>query len=684
MNASANVSSQTASAVPLSTPPTTENQQQRATACVALSSQNAASRRAIERLIPRVRDLIHRHSTTATYELPAQTLQLARRAQSEWLSAATSRRAGRLDHSQQAFVAEAIALAALGLQKALSIMPYDCQIAAGIALAHNQIVQMQTGEGKTYSGALVSYLLSLTGRGVHVCLPNAYLAERDQKLLQPAFEALGVRTALRGEHDSLSVAQAAYRADITYAAGHLFGFDYLRDQAEQRDELAAAFGTSTIRRLRGTGLQSRLRQIQPFAAVVDEADQVLIDDALTPLLVTERPEGIAKDAAIHRAARAFSLNLQVGQDYTLDPTQQTIELTQAGFERIYECEKMASDQRLAYPWHHYVVSALKAEHTLHLEKHYTLLDDQLHLVEQSTGRIFRDRQWASGLHQAVEVKEGLRVSPQAGAQGKITRQAYFALYPFLSGMTGTADGCRKEFRETYRLPTTELSPRLPCQRVVLELSIHRDQASKRAAICRETAQVAQQGRAVMIGTNHIDQSIALAAQLESLGLKPQVLNGVQSEQEAAIVANAGQSGQVTVATHLAGRGTDIHLSQAVRDAGGLHVIGMEHHKLRRVDRQLIGRCARQGDPGTARFYVALEDAFINRYAPYLRTSLAQAIERPRMIQTVTRRIEKAQLHAEATDRKQRGLMFQRSRQRSTAMSARFQHSNPIAGTDRRR
>jgi preprotein translocase subunit SecA len=218
-------------------------ERQHAQGRVTLSSQKSASRRAIEQLIPRVRELIQRQATTETTGLPERTLKLAQRAQSEWLGVSNHNGAGRLVHSQQVFVTEAIALAALGLQKALSIMPYDCQIAAGIAMAHNQIVQMQTGEGKTYSGALVSYLLSLTGRGVHVCLPNAYLADRDQKLLQPAFDALGVRTAIRGEHDTVEATQAAYRADITYAAGHLFGFDYLRDQAEQRQELASEFET---------------------------------------------------------------------------------------------------------------------------------------------------------------------------------------------------------------------------------------------------------------------------------------------------------------------------------------------------------------------------------------------------------------------------------------------------------
>jgi preprotein translocase subunit SecA len=547
---------------------------------------------------------------------------------------------------------------------------YDTQIRAGLAMCAGNVVEMQTGEGKTFAGVLPAFVAGLSDRGVHVCAPNSYLACRDQQLLAPTFAALGMTTAVRQENDSFQATRRAYGADVTYGAGQLFGFDYLRDQWTRRQALAAPLGSSTVNRLVGRGIETQLRTRGRFAVVIDEADQVLIDDATSPLLITSADRCPAPDRSIHDAARNIALTLTPDQDFRHVLSNDSIQLTDSGFRRVYEDEDLATSPLLKRPWHAYVDSALKAEYLLRRDRNYVVIDDSLQLVEPSTGRLFSDRIWSDGLHQAVQTKERLPVTAETESQGRVTRQSFFRLYEHLSGMTGTAESCRAEFRSIYRLDTLEIQPRLPSRRCVLPTGVFMNERDKLQGLIDETRQMLAAGRSVLVGTNHIEQTNVIATALEKHGICPQVLSGVQSEQEANIIAQAGQARMVTVATHLAGRGTDIVLHRSVALAGGLHVIGWEHHRLHRVDRQLIGRGARQGDPGSARFYVSPDDLFISRHAPYLAAALVRCLDSPEKLPAFCRSIRSAQRRLESEDRAIRYRLMKRNQRPGKALSRR--------------
>jgi preprotein translocase subunit SecA len=568
----------------------------------------------------------------------------------------------------------ALALAAATVIEAIerthAVRLYDTQLRAGLAMCNSCVVEMQTGEGKTFAGMLPAFVAALADRGVHVCSPNDYLAVRDQQLLAPAFATLGVTTAVRLKNDSFDATRRAYAADVTYGASQLFGFDYLRDQWTRRQAHAAPLGNATLDRLSGCGIETQMRTRGLFAALIDEADQVLIDDATSPLLITSADRSPAPDAMIHDAARKLALTLMPNEHYRCSSAGASIQLTNTGFHRVYEFDDLSTSVLLKRPWHRYVESALRAEHLLRRDRHYVVINDSLRLIEQSTGRLFSDRTWSDGLHQAVQTKENLPVTAETESQGRITRQSFFRLYRHLSGMTGTAQSCRTEFRSIYRLDTLEIATRLPSRRRMLPTRVVKDENAKLRALIKETRQMLDTGRSVLVGTNHIEQTNTIATALKKIGISPQVLSGVQSEQEATIIAQAGQPRVVTVATHLAGRGTDIVLHRSVAEAGGLHVIGWEHHRLQRVDRQLVGRGARQGDPGTARFYVSPDDLFISRHAPYLATALIGCLESRETLSAFCRSIRSAQRRLEIDDRTLRYRLMKQYQRPSNALARR--------------
>ncbi|MCA9139734.1 MAG: hypothetical protein KDB00_23340, partial [Planctomycetales bacterium] len=528
--------------------------------------------------------------------------------------------------------------------------------------------EMQTGEGKTFAGLLPAYVLALSGRGVHVCLPNAYLAQRDQAIASPVFSRLGLSTAVRRENDSFQVTRAAYEADLTYGPGQLFGFDYLRDQWTRRQFADSPLGSATMARVLGRSMDSQLRMRGLYAAVVDEADQVLVDDATSPLLICAANDRPAPDAMLHQIARLTALSLQRNADFEIDSVAGDVQLTDHGFRHVYENEEFATHVQLNRPWHAYVISALKAEFLLLRDRHYVVIDDRICLVEQSTGRVFRDRTWSDGLHQAVQTKERLVITAETQSQGRITRQAYFRMYENLCGMTGTAQACRRELHSIYGLDVSEIKTRLPSRRRVMETKVFPSRSAKLVGLVDETTQVIREGRAVLVGTNHIEQTETIAEAFRKAGIIPAVLNGVQSGEEADIIAQAGSARAVTVATHLAGRGTDIKLASSVAKAGGLHVIGWEHHRLSRVDRQLIGRGARQGDPGTARFLISPDDHFIAGQAPHLAAAVIRCLDCPKAIPALCHSLAAVQRTLESHDRSVRYRLMRQNQRPGNALT----------------
>jgi preprotein translocase subunit SecA len=516
---------------------------------------------------------------------------------------------------------KASALVCEAVRRALGVTLYDTQLQAGLALARGAIAQVQTGEGKTVAAVIPAFVFALAGQGVHVMTANSYLASRDCQWLRPAFECLGLSVGLlrdEGGTNAATVAEkrAAYACDITYGTGSQFGFDYLRDQLALQAGSQRPLGEGLRALLRGTPREA-VMQRGLAAAVIDEADHVLIDDAAAPLVLSDQAAGAAPDAAAHGAARILIAQLAAETDYRIDTIRGDLQLTDTGRRRIYADAAAIPSAVLLRPWSQYVEQALRAERLLRRDEQYVVCDGAVRIVDDATGRISADRSWRGGLHQAIQAKERLAVTADVPSAAYITRQRFFRLYDHPSGMTGTAAGSEHEFRHFYGLKVVEVPLRLPSRRRVLPTRYFADLESKWRAIADEVADVHGEGRPVLVGTPTIAECEALAERLRARGLPHQALDGRQNAAEAAIVSQAGGRGAITLATNVAGRGTDIRLAPGVAELGGLHVIASARHAAQRIDRQLFGRCGRQGDPGSARAFVSADDALIQRHGPWL-------------------------------------------------------------------
>jgi preprotein translocase subunit SecA len=505
---------------------------------------------------------------------------------------------------------------------------FDSQLHAGLVVSLGGIAEMQTGEGKTIAGMIPAFIRCLDGRGVHVATTNDYLAKRDQEIVLPVFKSLGLTASLVDETLHAGQRRVAYQADITYGSSHLLGFDYLRDQMMLRPTGSARLG----QRLYAIAVQKNSAnapiQRRLSSAIIDEIDHVLIDDATTPLLFSTSATDESPDADVHREARRWCDKLVRDEDFVVIGTDQ-VKFTRLGFERVYDQAEVAvlTHRALVRPWHEYVALAIRANECFRRDIHYVVQACQVQLVDRSTGRIFADRTLSDGLQQAIEAKEQVSIRSETQPLGRITRQSFFRLYRFLGGMTGTADGCQGEFASTYGLHVEPIPLRVPSRRIRLPDHYSQSVAEKYSAIVDETEAMIHQGRAVLIGTLSIVESQAIADQLKSRNLDFELLNGVQDAQEATLVARAGRRRSITVATSLAGRGTDIRLDDEVVQAGGLHVIVAQRHSLARVDRQLIGRSARCGDPGSSRIFVSAEDPIACDRAPWIGRAILRAFDR---------------------------------------------------------
>ena len=519
---------------------------------------------------------------------------------------------------------DAFALMVEALYRARGIELYDVQLMASLVLAGGGIAEMQTGEGKTFSCAPAAFLHALTGRGVHVATPNSYLAKRDHELLRPAFRLLEIEAGLLPEEAAAEVKRQAYRCDITYGTGHEFGFDYLRDQLVLRAAARTGLGEGLRRKLSSGGsIDTGLAQRGLYFSIVDEADNVLLDDAASPLILSSMAAAEAADAEVHRAALQLAATLRQNEHFRVTTGGGSVRLTDEGIAWIHRAQQDLPVDQLQRTWTEYVQQALYAQ-LLKRDVHYIIDDDSnVQIVDLSTGRIFTDRTWRDGLHQAVEAKEGLTITGEQHALAQITRQRFSRLYERLAGMTGTAAGCQREFRQVYRLDIRTIPPRTESRRELWPARFFADQASKWQAIATSVAELHATGRPVLVGTRSIADSVLLAKLFRELGLEYQLLNGRQTAEEAEIVAGAGQRGAVMIATSLAGRGTDIKLGTGVAELGGLHVVVGECDESSRIDRQLIGRSGRQGDPGSAQVFVSADDALIAQHGAWL----AQSIQR---------------------------------------------------------
>jgi preprotein translocase subunit SecA len=512
---------------------------------------------------------------------------------------------------------EAFALVREAVVRTKKIRPYDVQIMAGLVMARGQLAEMATGEGKTLVATLPACVLALAGKGVHVATVNAYLAQRDFDLMKCIFEFLGLTAIFLPEKVGPEKKREAYAADITYGTGYEFGFDYLRDQLALLNAPAPKLG----RGLSGTllGLPAVAGPViaqRPLAyAVIDEIDSVLIDEAVTPLVISRpMPQGENPDAPVYVLADEVACGLKAQEHYELSGAGRRVTLTRAGLVRVYELRPRKTVQALRRAWHEYVEQALRARHVFECDVNYLVKKGAVEIIDENTGRSFPDRKWRGGLHQAVEAKEKVAVTHETESDVTISRQRFYKLYPFICGMSGTAGEEEGELLSVYGLRVFPIPRNRPIQRIDLPGRMFGTVRAKHEAIVAEAREMLKTGRPVLVGTRTVLRSEELAARLKDAGIPYVLLNARQDADEAAIVAQAGRGGRVTIATNMAGRGTDIKLGEGVEELGGLHVIAEERNESRRIDRQLAGRAGRQGDRGSSQFFMSYEDDLIVRSA----------------------------------------------------------------------
>ncbi|MGA2797082.1 MAG: preprotein translocase subunit SecA [Thermoguttaceae bacterium] len=498
-------------------------------------------------------------------------------------------------------------------RRTINMRHFDVQILGGIAMFHRSIVEMQTGEGKTLVATLPMYLYALTGRGCHLATVNDYLARRDAEWMGTIYKTLGLSVGVIETQMSQPQRRSAYESDITYGTAKEFGFDFLRDrlllrriQDGQTDLLGGMLG-------QGPGASNEKPvQRDAYFALVDEADSILIDEARTPLIISALPteeERLAVEC--YKWSASVIEEFLDDEDYDYDHEKRTVELTREGRQKVRLLPKpQAMDKVGMVTIYQYIERAILVDREYHLDRQYVVRDGEIVIVDEFTGRLAEGRKWRDGIHQAVEAKQGVEVTVATGQAARITIQDFFLRYENLAGMTGTAMGSARELRKIYRCHVLPIPTNRPLIRRRLPVMVFGTTDAKWAALLEEIEQLHNQGRPMLIGTRSIDKSEHLSELLKARGIEHQVLNANHIEAEAEIVAHAGLPGKVTVSTNMAGRGTDIKLGEGVAEMGGLHVICTEMHDAGRIDRQLFGRCGRQGDPGTYRQYLALDDDLI--------------------------------------------------------------------------
>jgi len=585
---------------------------------------------------------------------------------------------------------EAFATVREAAKRTLDQRPFDTQVMGGIVLHQGKIAEMKTGEGKTLALTMPAYLNALAGKGVHVITVNDYLARRDTNWMGAVFYQLGISTGciqhaksfiyeptVKPDSNEASIEyqnlrevsrREAYQADITYGTNNEFGFDYLRDNMVQSLE--------EMVQIRDPKMASKVESHLHYA-IVDEVDSILIDEARTPLIISAPDEESTK---LYRQFARMVPELKENDDFNIDEKMRAVTLTEDGIHKI---EKMLGVDNLyqkeGVTYVHHLQQALRAQALFKLDKDYVVKDGQVIIVDEFTGRLMPGRRFSEGLHQALEAKENVQVQRESKTLATITFQNYFRLYGKLAGMTGTAMTSAEEFSKVYKLEVVSVPTYRPMIRKDLPDRVYKNESGKYKAVTREVKERNEKGQPILIGTIAIEKSEILAKYLDREGIKYEILNAKNHEREALIIANAGQRGSVTIATNMAGRGTDIKLGERVQKVGGLHILGTERHEARRIDDQLRGRSGRLGDPGSSQFFVSMEDELMRRFGSdkvkNMMDTLGIPDDEPIENRMVSRSIEKAQgkieghnldirkhvLEYDDVMNKQREIIYQRRR-----------------------
>ena len=561
---------------------------------------------------------------------------------------------------------EAFALVREAAKRTIGMRHFELQILGGIALFHGAIAEMDTGEGKTLTATLPLYLHALAGKGAHLATVNDYLAARDADWMGPAYQLLGLTVGVVQTQDPPERRRHAYACDITYGTAKEFGFDFLRDRLllrrmgyRQEDFL----GSVSPREMEAG---DRPVQRGMHFAIVDEADCILIDEARTPLIIASlgdkaREQVVATYQWAAQAARQFAEE----EHYTVEEDTKKVELTPEGRQLVRTIPQPEILRSVGLvDLYQYVERAIRVLRDYHLDQQYVIRDGEIVIVDEFTGRLGEGRKWRDGIHQAIEAKEGVEVTVPTGQAARITIQDLFLRYKHLAGMTGTARTSAREFHKIYKALVVQIPTNRPVRRVRCADRVFANSQQKWEAIVDEVRELHQQGRPVLIGTRSIDKSEHLSRMLAEAGIEHRVLNAREIAKEAEIVALAGQRGKVTVATNMAGRGTDIKLGSGIAELGGLHVICTELHDAARIDRQLAGRCGRQGDPGTYRQYLALDDEIIRSgFGPERAKKIEQAAAAGGPLHRFARLMRRAQRKVERRHFRDRMILLHHEKER---------------------
>ncbi|MGC5324859.1 preprotein translocase subunit SecA [Brevibacillus sp. SYSU BS000544] len=542
----------------------------------------------------------------------------------------------KLDH----ILNEAFAVVREASWRVLGMRHFDVQLIGGMVLQEGRIAEMKTGEGKTLVATLATYLNALQGKGVHVVTVNEYLAERDSTTMGKLYNFLGLTVGINKNGLSAEEKREAYHCDITYGTNNEFGFDYLRDNMVLYKE--------------------QMVQRPLFYAIIDEVDSILIDEARTPLIISGSAN---KSTELYHICAHFVKRLKEEEDFTIDEKLKIVSLTDEGVEKV---EKAFNIDNLYDTNHmmlnHHITSSLKAQVLFKRDVDYVVQEGEVVIVDEFTGRLMVGRRYSDGLHQAIEAKEGLRVQSESMTLATITLQNYFRMYQKLAGMTGTAKTEEEEFKNIYGLDVVVIPTNRPVIRKDNPDLIFKTEAAKYRAVVNEIVEKHKEGQPVLVGTISIENSERLSKMLKQKGVPHNVLNAKQHAREAEIVARAGQYAAVTIATNMAGRGTDIQLGERVPDVGGLHIIGTERHESRRIDNQLRGRSGRQGDPGSSQFFLSLQDELMRRFGAEnimnMMDRLGMEEDMPIESRLVTRAVESAQKRVEGSNFDARKVVLQ--------------------------
>ena len=595
----------------------------------------------IKKIIPvvdKIESLETEISKLSDEELRAKTDEFKKRVQEQ-------------GESLDSILPEAFAIVREGSKRVLGMRHFRVQLIGGIVLHQGRISEMKTGEGKTLVATLPAYLNAINGKGVHVVTVNDYLAKRDAETMTPLYNFLGLTCGVILNDMKPDQRREAYNSDITYATNNELGFDYLRDNMVVRRE--------------------NMVQRDLAYAIIDEVDSVLIDEARTPLIISGSGD---KSTQLYKVADTFVKMLKKGRilneedalnplikeelkeegDFVVDEKAKSVVLTQDGVkkaEKFFNLENLSDPENLEIQ--HHINNALKANYNMHLDKDYVVSDDEILIVDEFTGRIMPGRRYSDGLHQAIEAKENVKVKRESKTLATVTFQNFFNKYEKKSGMTGTAQTEESEFRNIYGLDVVVIPTNRPVQRIDKQDIVYRTEAGKFRAVVRDVVEAHKKGQPVLVGTVTIDKSEQISKMLKREGIPHQVLNAKYHEKEAEIVALAGQKGAVTIATNMAGRGTDIKLGEGVQELGGLKIIGTERHESRRIDNQLRGRAGRQGDPGESRFFISMEDDLMRLFGSERTMKLVDAMgleeDDPIEHGMLTKAIENAQKKVEGNN-----------------------------------